>query len=187
MKHTLRTSIFALIALVFLAVIFWGTQELSNNDALLALVERFGVFGIFLVSLITNINLLIPIHAASFTPLFLASGFTFPVIVIMLVVGTTCADLLAYILGRLGKTSTAKRFPDIHKKCCEFVKHKRKWVLPGIFLYSAFVPFPNEVAMLPLGLMGFDLRKIILPLVLGTIVNQTIFALGFTTVFGLVF
>jgi membrane protein DedA with SNARE-associated domain len=105
----------------------------------------------------------------------------------MLAIGTTCADLISYVLGHFGKTSVQTKYPEIHRKIDYFLHNKQKWVLPGIFIYSAFIPFPNELVMLPLGLMGYKLRKVIVPLLIGTAVNTTIFTLGFSSVFNLFF
>jgi membrane protein DedA with SNARE-associated domain len=175
------------LAIVIVGLVFWGASYVAEQDSLKMIIEKFGVLGIFLVSFVANLNLIVPLHAATFSPVFIAAGFSIPVIIIAIGLGTTAADLISYVLGKWGKSSAREKFPNMHARVDNFLHTKKRYVLPGIFFYSAFVPFPNELVMLPLGLMGYKLRRVLIPLILGTVVNTTIFTLGFTSVFNLLF
>lgn len=175
----------AILAIILLA--FYAADHVANSAAAQDLVEQFGILGIFVIAFISGLNLVVPIHAAAFTPIFSAAGFGLPTIVAVLVVGTTAADLLSYALGRWGRRTEGAHMDAIKVKIDAFAKRHRRFILPGIFFYAALVPFPNEAILIPLGLMGFRFIFIITPLILGTLLNQTLFALGFSSAFDLLF
>lgn len=187
MHRALKWALLGVLALAFVGLVFWWTQLVSQDAALRSLIEQFGVLGIFLLALLSGFNVLVPVHVATFTPLLITAGFSLPVIITTYVLGTTAADLIGYFLGRLGKTSVETRYQSAHIKVANFIRYRRAWVMPGVFLYSAFAPLPNEVLLIPLGLIGFELRKFIIPLILGTILHHTIFALGSVHIFELIF
>lgn len=175
------------LALLVVALAFLAADHIENNAAAQRMVEQFGVLGIFVLALVGGFNVVIPVHAASFTPVFLAAGISMPVVIIVLALGTTCADLCSYFIGKWSKRVTETKYPAFQEKIETFAARHRKLLIPGVFLYSALVPFPNEVVLIPLGLTGFGLWKVIVPLILGTVVNQTIFAFGFASVFEVLF
>lgn len=162
---------------------FYLADYIGTSDATRSLVEQFGVFGMIAVAFVSGLNLAVPVPAASLTPVFVAAHFSLLTIVACLVVGTIFADLLGYQIGRWGKRSTATHFPKFHDWLVSLKKSHHHLIIPGIFLYSAFMPIPNEAILIPLGLMGYHYWTIALPLVLGTILNQTLYALGFLGMF----
>ena len=55
----------------------------------------------------------------------------------------------------------------------ELKQNRSKLIVPVIFLYAAFAPFPNEALLVPLGLAGIRFSTIIVPLILGNLINQS--------------
>lgn len=177
----------ALFALCLIAFAFYAATIVSANGAAREFVGQFGVLGILIVAFISGLNIVVPIHAATFTPIFIEAGFQISTIILVFVVGTTLADLVGYAIGAWGKQAAEVKHPRIHKKLTAFNERHGKLMFPAIFLYSAFVPFPNEVILIPLGLIGFRLRTLIIPLVLGTFLNHTLYTFGFINVFEALF
>ena len=141
-----------LLALLALAVIFFAflaADAISQNDSAKEIVEQFGVLGIIVISFIAGLNLFVPVHAATFTPIFLEVGFPIVIIISAMVVGTTVADLLSYFLGRWGKNRTHTKYQKFFDWLYTFKENHYKLILPGIFVYSALVPLPNEIILIP--------------------------------------
>lgn len=182
-----RLFILGAITLSLVLLAFYAASYIENSEAAQRLIETYGVLGIFALAFISGLNLVVPIHAATFTPIFTAAGFGLPLVILILVLGTTLADLLSYGLGRWGRRATNDGMTKVREKVDVFARDHRKLIIPGVFLYAAFVPFPNEAILIPLGLMGFRLWAIFVPLILGTVINQTLFALGFSSAFELLF
>lgn len=172
--------------LVILGVLY-ATHQLLQHTNIEASIAQFGVLGMVLVGIIAGFNVFIPIHAATLTPAFLAAGFSMHSIVLSLAVGTTIADLIAFMLGVWGKSITADTYPRFLDRLHTFGTTHARFAPLGILLYAAFVPFPNEVILIPLGLMGFSYTKILLPLIVGNILNQALFAFGFAELFKVLF
>ena len=187
MKKAAKHILILGLAIAAICGAFILANHISDNKAAQELVARFGYFGIVAIAIVGGLNIIVPIHAATFTPIFVSAGFSMPSIIICLAVGTTLADLAGYAIGRYGRNVTESPFPKIEAKVRHFVEHRPKLFYPGVFLYSAFIPFPNEAILLPLGLFGIKLWKILIPFILGTIIHQTIFAYGFNSVFELLF
>ncbi|MEZ4103707.1 MAG: VTT domain-containing protein [Candidatus Paceibacterota bacterium] len=176
--------IFILLAISgFLLMSFYLTQFVINNSETQIFVQDYGYVGIFILSFIAGLNLFIPVPAATFTSVFTAGGISLPIIITILVIGTMCANFVAYGLGRLGHRFTESHYPKLEEKINKLYLEKRKWLPYFVFSFAAFVPFPDEIYIIPLGLMGVKIKEFIIPLTLGTITFQTLTALGFQNIF----
>ena len=186
-RRTLQLLLTAIaIISVFVAAMF-AASYVQEDAAVLALVEQYGYFGILVISIIAGVNIFVPIPAAVFVPIFTAAGYPLVSIIATIVIGTVIADSLSYLLGRVGKETVEQKYPETYRrlKCIDEQHHHL--VLPIVFLYATFAPFPNEALMVPLALIGFKYRSLIIPFTLGTILFQTSLALGANSVFELLF
>lgn len=179
---TKLTLITALI-LGFVSAAFYLAGYVEQHDTAKEIVNQFGYVGVIVVALVAGLNAVVPVPAATFVPVFLAAGLTMPLIIVSLVIGTTIADLIGYQLGRWGKRLVSKQYPRTHDRIQALQERHRKLLIPFVFCYSAFVPFPNEAIMIPLALSGVHLRIFIIPLVLGTVINQSLLAYGVNNIF----
>lgn len=185
-KHQ-KMVFLSLLALAAILGAFIAAEGIRDSTSAQALVEQFGVFGITTIAFIAGLNLIVPIHAATFTPIFLSAGFSIVVIILAMVIGTTVADIVSYLFGRWSKHKTSIRYKTFHDRLERLKERYHVLILPGIFFYSAFAPLPNELILVPLGLMGYRFIVVIGPLVLGTLVNQTVFSFGFASIFEALF
>ena len=150
-------------------------------------VASFGYLGITLFAMIAGLNVIVPIPAATFTPVFTAAGLTLPLIVLSLTIGTLLADFIGYAFGKLSRETVTAKYPALVARLEHIYEHKRHWLIPVVFLYASFVPIPNEALVIPLAFLGVRWRILILPLFVGNLINQTIYAYGFQNVFYLFF
>lgn len=158
--------------LVFIGV-FLISDSLAQNEQVAVAVQEFGYFGVVIVAVIAGLNVIVPIPAATFTPIFTAAGLAIPFIVISLALGTLIADFTGYLLGSVSRSMVDKRYPKMQQFFSELKTNREKLIVPVIFLYAAFAPFPNEALLVPLGLAGVRFNTIIIPLILGNLINQS--------------
>lgn len=186
-KRTVQLLItVAAIVTIFIAAMF-AASHIREDAAVIELVNQFGYLGILIVSIIAGINIIVPIPAAVFVPIFTAAGYPLWAIITTIVVGTVIADSVAYVIGRAGKESVEAHYPKTYERLLHINEHHHKWILPVVFLYATFIPIPNEALMVPLALMGFKYRVLIIPFTLGTIIFQTSLALGANSIFEFLF
>ncbi len=182
-KKFIHTSLFVLMITAIIFGSFLLSQFVAGDSYVQSLVQTYGGFGVVLISFIAGLNLLVPVPAATFVPIFTAGGMDMFTIITLLVIGAMSANLLAYALGRYGYLMTKSKHLAWQEKFTNLYNRNKKALPFFIFGFSAFIPLPDEVFLVPLGLIGIKLRVIILPLFFGTIVFQTIAAFGFSNVF----
>lgn len=173
-------------ALVLVASLYLA-NFVANNDLAQNIVGQFGYLGILVIAIIAGVNVLLPIPAATFVPVFVAAGLWMPLIILALVVGTTIADYVGYFVGRWSREFAAATYPKTYARVLSLNERHHNLILPAVFFYAAAIPFPNEAIIIPLALVGLKFRTILIPLILGNLVNQTTLALGVSNIFELVF
>jgi membrane protein YqaA with SNARE-associated domain len=183
MKKVLSLIVFLVILAGGLLASLWLTQYVTNDDISQKLIREFGHVGILIISFIAGLNALVPVPAATFVPIFTAGGISLPVIIILLVIGTMAANIVSYAIGRYGGKITQSHYPDVQKKLLNAYTGKERWLPYFVFFFTALIPVPDEVFLIPLGVMGIKLKQIIIPLFLGTIFYQTLAAFGVYNVF----
>ena len=173
----------ALFLVLILVGSFFLAAHIQDNASARHLVEQFGYGGILLISIIAGLNLFVPIPAGAFTPIYVAAGFPLLLIILTITIGTTIGDSISYLIGVGGRHITKHAHPTLQTKMQSFAHRHHHLVLPLVFLYSAFSPFPNELILIPLAIIGIRYRVLLVPLLFGTVVYETLFAYGITSAF----
>jgi len=182
-KKFLHLFFFLSILAVALYASFLLSQYITSDKGSQQLIQEFGHLSIIIISFIAGLNAAVPIPAATFVPVFTAGGISLPVIIALLVIGTMAANLLSYVIGRYGGNITRTHYPQIQKKLVQIYQEKRQWLFYFVFLFTALVPFPDEIFIIPLGLVGVKLKDFFIPLFLGTICYQAMLAFGIHNIF----
>ena len=178
MKKTVKLILTAsLILAVFVAVIFIA-RSLSNNPQLLEFVAGLGYFGVTFIAIVSGLNAFIPVPAATFTPIFLEAGMVLPLIILFLVLGTLIADFLSFILGRVSREVVISKYPKTFDFVTKLQKNHRGLIIPVVIIYASVVPFPNEALLIPLALSGIKFKTLIIPLIIGNTIYQTVIIYG---------
>lgn len=151
---------------------------LSHMDTAVTLVEQTGYTAVLVLAIITGLNPFVPIPAATLTPVFLAADLTTIGIIIALVIGTTIADAIGFWLGQATRSLIDPTTNSIASTVERLRTNHQRWIMPFVFVYAAFVPFPNEAMLIPLALSGVRLPTILVPLMLGTTLHQTTMVYG---------
>lgn len=185
--RTVKILGIAVVVALALTGSFFLADYVRDNDAARTLIERFGYVGMFLVAIITGLNVFVPIPAATLAPVYVSAGFPLPAVVVILTIGTVIADAIGYLIGVGGRHITKHAHPALQEKM-ETLAHRHHYlVLPFVFLFAALSPFPNEMILIPLAIIGVRFRALFLPLLLGTLLYETLFAYGATSAFNYFF
>ncbi|MBI4086523.1 hypothetical protein HY416_00880 [Candidatus Kaiserbacteria bacterium] len=184
----MNTRIFKTAAsVVFILLVMVGSFALAHilkdSEVARSTIEQFGYRGMFVIAVVTGLNLFIPIPAATFAPVFVSAGFPLPAIIVVLTAGTLVADIVGYLIGVSGRHIARHAHPGLEARIESFARVHHSLVVPLVFLSSAFAPFPNEVVLIPLAFIGIRFRILFLPLLAGTIVYNTLIAYGLTGTF----
>ncbi len=183
------TPIILLVAvLLSVAVtVLFAAHYIEQSQTAQTLISKLGYVGVVIIAIIAGLNVAFPIPAATLTPLFTAAGLWLPMIILALTIGTFIADLTGYLFGSIARTHIYKHYPRIVAYLEKIYTDRPHLIIPVVFLYVAFIPLPNEVLVIPLALLHIRLRLILLPLFLGNLMNQTIYALGMQGIFSWLF
>jgi membrane protein YqaA with SNARE-associated domain len=176
-----------IIAVVFLFLFaFWLTEIVTQNDSIQSLVARFGYVGVFIVALISGFNVVIPVPTISFLPVFLQSGLQFTPLIIIITLGMTMADLASYYIGQKGRGVLDKKEESKILMHLQTLKTRHQWLpLPLLFIFASIAPLPNEILLIPLGYLGYNIRYLIIPALMGNLVFNTGYAWGIIKLFNI--
>ncbi|MES2749678.1 MAG: hypothetical protein V4668_02855 [Patescibacteria group bacterium] len=181
---------FLLISVVLLGVVIlalFAADTITRSTEIQSFIGNLGYVGVILVAIIGGLNIFVPIPAVTLTPIFTASGLSLPLIILSLTVGTLIADYIGYLFGTVSRSYLFNQYPKIISWLEEKVTTRPHLLFPLTFLYAAFMPLPNEVIIIPFAVLGIKFQRLFLPLLLGNLVNQSMYAVGFQTVFNWVF
>jgi membrane protein YqaA with SNARE-associated domain len=182
-KKALNILVFLLVLSTSVYLSLLLAQYVSADDVSQKLIQDFGHLGILVISFVAGLNALVPVPAATFVPVFTAGGISLPTIIIFLTIGTMAANLISFAIGVYGGNITETHYPHIQKKLLAFYKGKERWLPYFVLGFAALIPFPDEVYLIPLGIIGIKLRHFIIPLTIGTFLYQAMAAYGVDNVF----
>ena len=147
----------------------------------------FGYLGVIMAGVIGGLNTVIPMPPAALTPLFVSLGLSFPIIVVMLTVGTLIADYVGFALGHVSREMMKLKHPRLFTFFLNLKERHHRIVTLTVFLYAAIMPIPNEIILIPLALSGIRFRFLLLPLLFGNLISQAALSYGFTGLFDVLF
>ena len=165
------------LIVVLVAAVIVG-QHLISNESFVQLIATFGYAGVFVAAIIAGVNVILPVPAAAFTPVFIEAGLTTPLIIISLAAGTLVADLIGYLIGHTSRELLAAKHPRVLVLTQKVSNKHPVIVVSFVALYAGFVPLPNELILIPLALGGVPWRWLVLPLFFGAIMIQTLLVTG---------
>jgi len=174
-----------LIAIIIIAFSLAGVA--SDNESVRTIVSSYGYIGAFIISIFSGFNLLVPIPAVTFMPLFIESGLLFWPAILVITLGVTLADTLASVLALVSKKIATKASfgEEVFKKFHQFGERYPRAPLFILFFYACFVPLPNELLLVPLTLARHPLKQLILVVLIGNFVHQFLYAKGVLSVFNI--
>lgn len=177
------------IALILFVIVLalWASWMVGDSEFVSELIRRFGYVGIFLVAVVSGFNLVVPIPTVSFFPAFLASGLNAFVLVIVISAGMALADFIGFLLGKTGRHIALSAFEIKVINKFERFKEKLHWSPTlALFLFSSFVPLPNEIVVVPMGFLGYKPISVFPPLFFGHMIFNSLYAVGVVNIIKLI-
>lgn len=176
--------------ILVLAFALYAAYLAQGNDIVKQAVLDYGYVGIFALAFATGFNLVVPIPAIAFMPLFLEVGLNFWVTVAIITVGITLADSFAYLIGGIGhemlmNNPKYSRERSVFKKLLRLKKKHVHAPLIFLFFYSIIAPLPNELLVIPLALLGYRYLQIFPIVLIGNFIFNIIYAQGIEGLFDL--
>lgn len=174
------------LALV-LAGAYWLARLAQGSEAVRMTVASYGYVGVFAVAFISGLNLVVPVPGIAFVPVFVKSGLDFNYSIIVLTAGMTIADSVAYGFGALGRKVYAYTHQNGRtiRALIRFRKHHRLGPYLALLVFAMFAPLPNEVMVIPMGILGYRLRHILPVIFVGNFVFNQLYAQGIARLFDL--
>ncbi len=126
---------------IVLAFAFYLASIAHENETIRAVVVSYGYAGLLAVAFLSGFNLAVPVPAVAFLPLFLQSGLSFWPSIILIAVGTSLADVVAYFIGRAGRHAIHHFSHHSFVARLEHVQHRYP-ALPFVVLFC-FVHTPS--------------------------------------------
>ncbi len=164
----MKKILFFGLIVVFAALTLWFAT-IEPDGTLEEWVFRYGYLGFLGAAFLGGLNFALPsIHLAFIVPL-LNVGLEIWVLVILGALGTTLADGVGYALGHSGGTafSSLGRLRSWGEKAA--ARHPR--LVPiFLFIWISLVPIPNEIFVIPAGLIHYGFLKTIVITFAGNIV-----------------
>ncbi|MBI2674239.1 MAG: hypothetical protein HYX22_00675 [Candidatus Yanofskybacteria bacterium] len=175
------------LIILVIALALWASWVIKDNEFVGELIRRFGYVGIFLVSVVSGFNLVVPIPTVSFFPAFLVSGLNAFALIIVISAGMALADFIGYLLGKAGRYIALSAFERKVINKFERFKERLNWSpMLALFLFSSFVPLPNEIVVVPMGFLGYRPISVFPPLFFGHMVFNSLYAFGAVNIIKLI-
>ena len=135
------------------------------------LVTQYGYLGAFLISIFGNFTIFFPVP---FTITIYAFGATLNPLLLGFVcgIGSTVGEFSAYLIGVGGRRVIEGRYEERLESAKRLIQRYGAVI---IFLF-ALLPLPDDVILIPLGVLRYDLRKALIAAFLGKVVMCTIVA-----------
>jgi uncharacterized membrane protein YdjX (TVP38/TMEM64 family) len=85
------------VLLIVMAMVL--AAELAGSDIAKEIADTYGYYGVFVLSVVSGFNLIVPIPAVTLMPVFAVIGLGFWPTITTIVAGMTVADILAFLIG----------------------------------------------------------------------------------------
>ncbi|MBU0707524.1 VTT domain-containing protein [Patescibacteria group bacterium] len=183
-KIKFRTAEWLLVSAIVFVIVF--TYVIYNVPAVTDVIESFwsnietysyrmGYLGSFIMSWLANSTIIIPFPYTALIFLIGASGLNPIILGICAGIGATLGESVSYIVGYLGHKSAKKKYEKNMAMLRQLIERRPTYTLFFLFLIGG-TPIPDDVFLIPLGLIRYNIFKAIIPFAIGKIILVTIYA-----------
>ena len=185
----LRAVVQGALTLAVVAIVLVVSAYVVESERAAMFVSDFGLLGVFIVASLSGFNVVVPIPAVAFFPLFFGAGLSFWSVVLTATLGMTIGDTVGYLIGSVGRgvaeaRARAARDGRVYRFLESFRTRNRAWPYVLLALYISFVPAPNEILVIPMAFAGYRLRYMLPLIFAGNLTFNTLAALGLSGLVG---
>lgn len=173
-KKNLIVFLFLLIVFIIwsLVLVFFSPEKIAEaigiNNAYLLL---------FLLAFIGGTSIFLPFPYYLFTLSFGAAGLNPFLLGISAGLGTLLGDSTSYYIAYRGRDHVSNKISKYFEKIFNWFVKKYPALLPVFaFLYASLSPLPDDLIMIPAGLIKYPFKRLVVSVGLGKIVFNTILA-----------
>lgn len=148
-----------------------ATIEIEGDLA--TFVARFGYAGYFIAACVAGINVVVPTTHLIFTEPLLDAGLSPPLLIACGALGATLADGVGYAIGASGRGAFDGVLARAAERLGRVVRRRPRLAPVVLFLWAAFAPLPNEVLVIPAGVVGYGVWRTALITLAGNLVFNT--------------
>lgn len=163
--------------LIFICIVvfaLWLGLVVRENEMVKDVIVQYGYLGIFFGALLSGLSIFAPVPIFAFFPLFVEAGLNPWTTVVLTIFGVTISDMFVYYFGRLGKHASPVLLKKKTNKLTKFLENYHKVSLVVLFFFVAFVPFPNELFIVPMAFLGYRAYSLFIAVFLGNTVFSII-------------
>lgn len=130
---------------------------------------RYGYWGSFLAALVSNASVLIVLPYTIVTVFLAASGLHPLALGVITGLGASIGELVSYGVGRFGSRWFRRSRPESYMALDQVVE-SRPHIVQWMLFIVGLLPIPDDLLLVPLGMLRFPLRKIIVASMSGKII-----------------
>ena len=160
-----------IVSLIIILILL--TPLLRESDIIVRLVDSYGYIAVFLLSIISGFNILVPVPPAIIGTLFIELGLNIVGVIITIIIGITIADLTAFYLGKTINQLFENR--NAIRRIEKYILRYKYFHIFLILVWASFIPLPNEVILIPLAIIGYKFKDIVIPLLIGNVIGTYYF------------
>lgn len=151
-------------------------MALGFLDGIINFLLQFSYFGVFLISLIGTMTVIIPVPYTFVILMLSMRGVMDPFLLTVAGgLGSGIGESFGYLLGYYGRALVSEERQRKLNYIVRILEHRYGSVL--IFLF-ALTPLPDDLLFIPLGIMRYNFVKVFIPCFLGKLLMCSILAYG---------
>ncbi|MEM1586964.1 MAG: VTT domain-containing protein [Candidatus Bathyarchaeia archaeon] len=152
---------------------FQNNQPIQVASWLRDIAQKYGYFGVFLTSFLGTLSIVFPIPYTII--IFMLGGLLDPnLLALSAGAGSVLGEIVGYLIGYYGFFFVSD---ERRRKIEPIMKVFSKYGAIAIFIF-ALTPLPDDLLLIPLGIMRLPFTKVFLPCFLGKTVMCFILAYG---------
>ena len=126
------------------------------------LVTAYGYLGAFIVCIVGNVSIILPVP---FALVVYAFGATLNPLILGIVagVGSTIGEMSAYLVGRGGRKVIEDRYGNRLDAVRMLIERHGMIVI----ILVALLPIPDDLLLIPLGMMNYPVKKLLAAMLIG--------------------
>ncbi len=169
----MRKNIFrVLFGLVVLIAIFLLQREFADSRLVQDTAMNAGYLGVVAFTFFNSFNYFVPIVTPTLLPTWTAAGLSPILTTGLIIIVITLTDIAFYLLGRYSRRFTEHVKTQKYMVRIRTLRDKSRFLPLVVFaVWILVVPLPNELVVVPLGILGYKL----LPVACIALVGNAIF------------
>ncbi|MGV8151836.1 MAG: VTT domain-containing protein [Candidatus Nanoarchaeia archaeon] len=176
-----KPSIKKMLVFLFILTIFIIWSLVLYHYSPQGIVSKIGIKNSYLLlglaAFIGGTSIFLPFPYYILTMSFGAAGLNPILLGICAGIGTLLGDSTTYYLAYHGREFAPKKFSVFFINLFNKIVSKNKKCIPVfVFLYTSFLPLPDDLIMVPAGFVGYPFKKIAPFALIGKIIFNTLLA-----------